>query len=254
MPTSSHPSIAKMQQEVRTLLPRMTRAQARVVGEMVYAMLMIDGCGMTRMCSFLSELLGKPMNTLRHKYREIYYEKEAKAGVKKRGRKRREIVVEEHFADLLAGMLKQWQGPKTLVLALDGSTLSDRFDVLSISVMHRGCGIRVAWTILAGHQEGEWRPHWERMLGQLRDSVPAEWRVLVMADRGLYAAWLFEAIRANGWHPFLRVKKNLSFRHEGEESFGSIGQRVKKPGRRWKGRGEWSETGVRMSGTVVVRS
>lgn len=104
MPTSSHPSIAKMQQEVRTLLPRMTRAQARVVGEMVYAMLMIDGCGMTRMCSFLSELLGKPMNTLRHKYREIYYEKEAKAGVKKRGRKRREIVVEEHFADLLAGM------------------------------------------------------------------------------------------------------------------------------------------------------
>ncbi len=28
-----------------------------------------------------------------------------------------------------------------------------------------------------------------------------------MADRGLYAAWLFEAIQANGWHPFLRVKK-----------------------------------------------
>ncbi len=75
-----------------------------------------------------------------------------------------------------------------------------------------------------------------------------------MADRGLYAAWLFEAIQANGWHPFLRVKKNLTFRQEGEESFGPIGQRVKKPGRRWKGRGEWSETGVRMSGTLVVRS
>jgi len=221
---------------------------------MVYAMLMVDGCGMTRMCSFLCELLGKSMNTLRQKYREIYYEKEAKAGVKKRQRKRREIVVEEHFADLLRGVLKQWHGPQILVLALDGSALTDRFDVLSISVLTRGCGIRVAWTILQGHQEGEWRPHWERMLRQLGPAVPAEWRVLVMADRGLYAAWLFEAIQANGWHPFLRVKKNLTFRQEGEESFGPIGQRVKKPGRRWKGRGEWSETGVRMSGTLVVRS
>ncbi len=163
MPTSSHSSIAKVQTEVRELLPSLSSAQANVLGEMVYAMLMVDGCGMTRMCSFLSELLGKSMNTLRQKYREIYYEKEAKAGVKKRQRKRREIVVEEHFADLLRGVLKQWHGPQILVLALDGSALTDRFDVLSISVLTRGCGIRVAWTILQGHQEGEWRPHWERM-------------------------------------------------------------------------------------------
>ena len=253
MSTSSHSSIAKLQTEIRGLLPRLSSAQANVLGEMVYAMLMVDGCGMTRMCSFLSELLGKPMNTLRQKYREMYYEKCAKAGVKRRGDKRREIVVEDHFADLLRGVLKQWQGPKTLVLALDGSTLTDRFDVLSISVVTRGCGIRVAWTMLQGHTPGEWRPHWERMLAQLRDVVPAEWTVLVMADRGLYAPWLFEAIRANGWHPLLRVKKNVTFRAEGEECFGSMGQRVKKPGGRWKGQGEWSETGGRMSGTLVAR-
>ena len=253
MPTSSHASIAKIQTEVREVLPRLSVAQAHVLGEMVYAMLMVDGCGMTRMCSFLSELFGKSMNTLRQKYREMYYEKEAKAGVKKRGSQRREIVVEDHFADLLRGVLRRWQGPKILVLALDGSTLSDRLDILSISVVTRGCGIRVAWTILPGHQEGEWRPHWERMLRLLAEAVPSEWQVLVMADRGLYAAWLFESIRANGWHPFLRVKKNLTFRQEGEEDFESIGQRVKKPGRRWKGQGEWSETGVRMKGTLVVR-
>ncbi len=53
---------------------------------------------------------------------------------------------------------------------------------------------------------------------QLAEVVPADWTVLVMADRGLYAAWLYQAIQANGWHPFLRVKKALSFRAEGEEA------------------------------------
>ncbi len=78
--------------------------------------------------------------------------------------------------------------------------------------------MRVAWTMQVGHQAGEWRPHWERMLRQLAGVVPADWTVLVMADRGLYAAWLYRAIQANGWHPFLRVKKALSFRAEGEEA------------------------------------
>src|SRR5438132_4603501 len=152
MPTSSHPSIAEMQKDVRRLLPSLSRSQANVLGEMVFALLMVDGCGMTRMCSYLSELLGQAMHTLRQKYREIYYEKEAKAGVKKGRCKRREIVVEELFADLLRGVLRDWQGPKTLVLALDASTLTDRFTVLSISVVYRGCGIRVAWTMTQDHQ------------------------------------------------------------------------------------------------------
>jgi len=59
---------------------------------------MVDGCGMTRICSYVSELLDQAMNTLRQKYREIYYEKEAKAGVKQGRCKRRELVVEEVFA------------------------------------------------------------------------------------------------------------------------------------------------------------
>src|SRR5258708_5166182 len=152
-------------------------------------MLMVDGCGMTRMCSYMAELSGQLMNTLRQKYREMYYEKEAKAGVKKRQRKRREIVVEDHFADLLRRVLRQWQGGNTIVLDMDASALGDRLTILSFSVVYRGCAIRVAWTITAGGQEGEWRPHWERMLRLLAEAVPADWMVYVMADRGLYAAW-----------------------------------------------------------------
>src|SRR5437588_5828773 len=241
MPTSSHPSIAEMQKDVRRLLPSLSRSQANVLGEMVFAMLMVDGCGMTRICSYLSELLGQAMNSLRQKYREMYYEKEAKAGVKKGRCKRRELVVEELFADLLRGVLQDWHGPKLLVLALVASTLSDRLTVLSISVMYRGCGMRVAWTILPASVEAAWRPHWVRMLTRLAEAVPAEWQVLVMTDRGLYAAWLFQAIQAQGWHPFLRVKQALSFQAEGETSFQAIGTRVKRLGREWKGPGRWRE-------------
>lgn len=252
MPASSHPSRANLQEEIRALLPRLSTSQARVLGEMTYAMLMVDSSGMTRICSYMAELTGQPMNTLRQKYREMYYEKEAKAGVKKRGNKRREMVVEEHFADLLRGVMKGWDGEHTLVLAMDASALSDRLSILSFSVVYRGCAIRVAWTITAGNQEGEWRPHWERMLRLLGTAVPAGWRVYVMADRGLYAPWVFRAIQANGWHPFLRVKKGMSFRQEGHASFGTVGERVKRTGQEWKGRGEWSETGEQMQGTLLV--
>jgi hypothetical protein len=78
-------------------------------------------------------------------------------------------------------------------------------------------------------------------------------KVIVMADRGLYAAWLFQAIQELGWHPMLRVKEELSFRAVGEESFSPLGQRVKRRGRGWRGKGEWSEHGERMEGTVVMR-
>src|SRR5437764_15281471 len=130
MTTSCHPSIAEMQREVRRLFPGLTRTQANVLGEMVFSMLMVDGCGITRMCSYLSALLGQAAPTLRQKYREMYYEKEAKAGVKQGRCKRRELVVEDLVADLLRGVLTDWQGPTTMTLALDASTISDRSTVI----------------------------------------------------------------------------------------------------------------------------
>jgi hypothetical protein len=35
--------------------------------------------------------------------------------------------------------------------------------------------------------------------------VPEHYLVIVSADRGLYADWLFQEIVALGWHPFLRI-------------------------------------------------
>ncbi|HEY1350162.1 MAG TPA: hypothetical protein VGF67_11105 [Ktedonobacteraceae bacterium] len=199
---------------------------------MADAMLMVDGCGMTRMCSSMAGGCEQPLSTLRQTDRAIYDEKEALAGIKKRDHTRREIVVED---DLLRGVSNGWQGEKTLVVAMDASALSDRLTILSFRGVYRGCGLRVAWTITKGEQEGAWRPHWERMLRQLAEAVPTDGTGDVMADRGFSAAWWFRAIQANGWHPFLRVTKGLSFRGRSEEVWGTVGERVKKPGREWKG-------------------
>jgi hypothetical protein len=64
-----------------------------------------------------------------------------------------------------------------------------------------------------------WRPHWEGLLTSLAGSIPQDWQVLVMADRGLYARWLFQAICTCGWHPFLRINLGVKARDVEEECF-----------------------------------
>ena len=51
------------------------------------------------------------------------------------------------FAPLLAWVLSWWQGTQ-LAIALDATTLGDRFVALAISVVYRGCAIPVAWVVL----------------------------------------------------------------------------------------------------------
>jgi Transposase DDE domain len=246
--SSSVTNIAALQKRIREMLPMLSKAQAMVLGLLSYGILMLDGCGITRLSNGLAKIEQVPAQRLRQRLREFSYEAEAK-----RGKKRREVKVEACFADLLRGVLRGWEGKKELALALDASTLGERFTVLSISVMYRGCGMPIAWKIIPALQEGEWRPYWEGLFAALEGVVPSDWKVIVMADRGLYAAWLYQDIQRLGWHPMLRVKEDLSFRATGEESFSPMGTRVKRRGRGWCGKGEWSEHGERMQGTVLMR-
>ena len=246
--SSSLASIAALQKRVRQMLPSLSKAEAEVLGLLSYGILLFNGCGITRLSKGLAKIEQVPAGRLRQRLREFSYEAQAK-----RGNKRREVDVQVCFPDLLRAVLRGWQGKKELALAMDASTLGERFTVLSISVMYRGCGIPIAWKIIRAGQEGEWRPYWEGLLATLEGVVPADWKVIVMADRGLYAAWLYQAIVKLGWHPMLRVNEELSFREAGEESFSPMGMRLKRRGRGWSGKGEWSEYGERMKGTVLIR-
>ncbi len=111
-----------------------------------------------------------------------------------------------------AGLLSWRHGERRLALALDATSLSDRFVAPVVSVLSRGCAIPVAWKVLSAHRREAWRPHWKRLLGQIADGIPGDWFVLVLADRGLYARWLYQDIRHRGRRPFLRIHCQARFR------------------------------------------
>lgn len=65
-----------------------------------------------------------------------------------------------------------------------------RFTLLVVSVVYRGCAIPVAWKVIEALALGSWQPYWLDLLSHLTNTIPQDWLVLVMADRGLYAKWL----------------------------------------------------------------
>ena len=165
------------------------------------AIAMTHHCGLSTVTVFLAEILEQSENTMRERLRQWYFDSR-----EKKGKKRGQIDVEQSFVPLLRWILSWWSSEETsLVLAADASTLGQRFTLLVISVVYRGCGIPVAWKIVSATEKGSWKPHWLKLLENLKDGVPDEWWVMVTTDRGLYAPWLYEAIEQLGWHPFMRI-------------------------------------------------
>jgi hypothetical protein len=109
--------------------------------------------------------------------------------------------------------------------------------VLAISVVYRGGAVPVAWSVLPAGEKRAWRPEWERLLGCVQGAVPADWTVIVLADRGLYARWLFTTIVGLGWHPFLRVNLGGTFRPTTEARFRTLRSFVPATHQRWAGTG-----------------
>lgn len=171
--------------------------------------------GITQIGARLALVLDQQEQAVFQRLREWYLDAKHKSG-----KKRRELDVTSCFAPLLQWIVRLWGTEnRQMVLVLDATTLGERWTILSISVVIRSCAIPVAWKVLGGHEKGSWRPHWEGLIKHLDGCIPAEWQVLVMADRGLYARWLFQAICACGWHPFLRINLGVKACAVGEETF-----------------------------------
>lgn len=205
--------------------------------------------GLAQISALLALVLEQEEQTVFQRLREWYLDAKHKSG-----KKRRELDVTSCFAPLLTWVVRMFEpGNQQLVLVLDATSLGERWTILSISVVIRSCAIPVAWKVLGGHEKGSWRPHWEGLLSHLSGCVPQEWRVIVLADRGLYARWLWEAIRGCGWHPFLRLNLGVKARALGEEHFDWIGLRTPVPGTSWKGEVEcFVSQRARVKGTLLM--
>ncbi len=134
------------------------------------------------------------------------------------GFQRRDWDPQQASPCLLRWILEDWP-TQQLALALDPTNLNDRFTVLNISVLYRGCAVPVMWTILPGGESEPWEPHWERMLRTLAPCVPAGWQVLVLTDRGMYSPSLFRCLLDLHWHPFLRIRAQGYYRPEGSRKW-----------------------------------
>ena len=227
--------VLQWQQTVSMYLPHLSQPQLTVLVLWSFGIVLAQACGLTTVAVTLAYVLGCPEMTIREQRRDWYRDAPHKSGAK-RGRKRRSLEVTLCFAPLL-GWVVAWTAPpcRHLALALDASTLGQRFTLLSISVVVRGCAIPVAWRVVEATRAGAWRPHWEALLGHLQGSVPTDWTVIVLADRGLYARWLFTTIQALGWHPFLRINRQGYYRVSPAATFRPLTQVVSRVGQRWAG-------------------
>jgi hypothetical protein len=151
-------------------------------------MVLARSCGLSAVSTFLAVGLARKPNTVRQQLREFCYEAQAK-----RGGPRQALAGATCFAPLVAWVLRWWEGEQ-LALAVDATTLGQRFVGVGISGRSRGCAIPVAWTGLPAAEKHAGRGEGLRLLGQGRAVGPRRFFVSVVADRGLYARWLYRRI------------------------------------------------------------
>lgn len=212
-------------------MPQLSKPQAAVLASWSLGMVLARSCALTAVSLFLAQGLARKPDTVRQQLREWCYEAKAK-----RGQPRRELEVGSCFAPLLAWVLRWWEGNQ-LALAVDATTLGQRFVVLVVSVVYRGCAIPVAWTVLPATEKHAWRGEWLRMLRHVRAVVPPRFFVIVLADRGLYARWLFQRLVRLGRHPLLRITTGGTFRPAKSAQYQPLREFVPQPGPQWVGTG-----------------
>jgi len=229
------PGLSQWQQTVSTQLPQLSKPQATVLALWSLGIILAQSCGLSSVAVILATLLDRTETTIREQLRDWCRDGAHKAGAK-HGAKRRSLEVRTCFAPLLRWVVALHPTDcRQLALAMDASTLGQRFTILSIHVLIRGCAIPVAWHIVEATRAGAWRPHWEALFRELAGSVPADWQVIVLADRGLYAKWLFHAITALGWHPMLRINRQGQYCPTDSTVFRPLSQVLTATGQRWAG-------------------
>lgn len=196
-----------------------------------FGMVMTGSSSLTRVSEFIAKINVEKSNTVRQRLKEWYQDSKGK-----KGEKRRELDVSQCFAPLLKWILSLWKSEdKCLPLAIDATNIGQNFTVLSLHVLYQGCGIPVAWKIVKGTEKGSWKPHWLHIFHYVKDVVPNYWQVIVSADRGLYADWLFEVICSLNWHPFLRINHQGHYQLRCDPEWRCLDTVAPKTGTQWSG-------------------
>lgn len=196
-----------------------------------FGMVMTKSSSLTQVSNFIAKINGEKPNTVRQRLKEWYQEAEAKTG-----NKRCSLDVSSCFAPLMRWVISLLpRNIEQIALALDATSISDKFVVLSLNILLAGCGIPMAWCVVKSSEPGSWKPHWQKLIAKLQDAIPRSFEVIVTADRGLYAAWLYQVIVQAGWHPFLRINHQGTYRIPLNNTWRPLAEVVRTPGQLWSG-------------------
>lgn len=212
-------------------MPSLSVSQVRVLAWWSFGIAMTGSCGRYTVATFLAQLCQEKVSNVEQRLYDWCQDAKDKSG-----QKRQEVALTTCQVALLAWIVRLWVG-KQLALALDATSLGARFVVLTVSVVYRGCGLPVAWVVLPAGTKGAWRKEWLRLLRLLHPAIPADWLVIVLADRGLYAGWLYRRIVRLHWHPFLRINNGAKFRPTGCARWCWLKELVGASGQAWQGSG-----------------
>ena len=221
-------------QIVSCRFPDLSLPQVNGLATWSFGIVMTHSSSLTKVSNLIAKVNQEQENTVRQRLKEWYKSGESKA---KTDTKRASLEVSECFSSLLKWIIDLLpQTNQELPIGMDATNIGQNFTVLSINVLYRRCSIPVAWKVVKGTSKGSWKPYWKELFQSLKDIVPKDYFVIVSADRGLYADWLYEEIVALGWHPFLRINHQGQYCNSGSDSWQALATIVTPKVKNWSGR------------------
>ena len=107
---------------VSSMVPKLSRPQAKVLAYWSYGMVLARSCGITLVCAALAVQVNSSEQSLLQRLREW-----CSSADDKKGKQRRELDVSTCFGPLLQWILAWWPADEPrLALALDATTLKQR--------------------------------------------------------------------------------------------------------------------------------
>jgi hypothetical protein len=168
------------------------------------------------------------------------------------------LSVADAYAPLVRETLRHWPADQILLI-IDATTLKARLVRLQASVAYQGRAVPVSWACLPGQTPlapTAWPDALDQVLRDAEAVLPSDRPVRVLLDRGFTSPAVWDAVRARGWHPVLRVQRTVRLRRDGvpEQEVGillgddpgletAVGQVFKKGG--WR---EATVTALRQDG------
>jgi hypothetical protein len=139
---------------------------------LLFARIALGTLAQTRVCLYLAQLTSIAPNTWRQRLKRL----------------RQQPFPEQTRFPALRRLVVEWVRLPQGFLALDATTLGNRWTVLALGVVVHHHTIPIAWKVVRGNTKGAWLPMCEAMRALLRGALPKSMPVYVLDRSGLVVA------------------------------------------------------------------